>query len=134
MVKFIVGMMAGVVLTFTLAAITDESPDGLEYDEGFDAAVPSDIEDLFRADTLTVEKKGKNGMVEQNLIPMIRRLTAVAADENTIRLDALICCQNPTLNPTQLVAAIEKYLPHCKPDHAVCCRKEIYDTNETIFR
>ena len=106
----------------------------LEYDEGFDAAVPSDIEDLFRADTLTVEKKGKNGIVEQNLIPMIRRLTAVAADENTIRLDALICCQNPTLNPTQLVAAIEKYLPHCKPDHAVCCRKEIYDTNETIFR
>ena len=36
MVKFIVGMIVGVVLTFTLAAITDESPDGLEYDEDFD--------------------------------------------------------------------------------------------------
>ena len=36
MVTFVIGMIAGVVLTFTLAAITDESADGLEYDEDFD--------------------------------------------------------------------------------------------------
>jgi hypothetical protein len=34
----------------------------------------------------------------------------------------------------QIVAAIEAYLPECKPDHAVCRRMEIYDINEKVFR
>ena len=39
-----------------------------------------------------------------------------------------------TLNPMQIVAAVEKYLPELKPDHALCRRVEIYDTNENVFR
>ena len=36
MFKFITGMIVGVILTFTLSAITDESIDDLEYDPDFD--------------------------------------------------------------------------------------------------
>ena len=36
MFKFITGMLIGVILTFTLSAITDESIDDLEYDPDFD--------------------------------------------------------------------------------------------------
>jgi hypothetical protein len=65
---------------------------------------------------------------------MIRRLEVVCKDENTLQITALICCQNPALNPMQLSAAVEKYLPECKPDFVKCRRIEIYDTEENIFR
>ena len=81
-----------------------------------------------------VEKKSKNGIKEENIIPMIHRMEVVSADDNTLELHALVCCQNPTLNPMQLNAAIEKYLPECKADFVKCRRVEVYDTNETVFR
>ena len=65
---------------------------------------------------------------------MIRALTVRAEDENTLALDALICCQNPTLNPNQLLEAIRRYLPEAMPDFCHVARREIYDTEEKIFR
>ena len=106
----------------------------LEYDSGVSTDTCERIEKLFAAEQLLVEKKGKNGIVEQDIIPMIRKLNVTVADANTVQLQALICCQNPTLNPAQLVAAIERYLPELKPNFAKVCRDEIYDGNETIFR
>lgn len=106
----------------------------LEYDDGVSAEAAAQIDKLFRQDSLFVTKKSKNGPVEQDIIPMIRKLSVSVTDENTLELDALICCQNPSLNPMQLAAAVETYLPQWKPDHAVCRRVEIYDTNEKIFR
>ncbi len=106
----------------------------LEYDRGIPAGATDRIAGLFDQPEVTVEKKGKNGIQEQNIIPMIRRLTVEAAGEKELSLNALICCQNPTLNPMQLSAAIAKYLPELTPDFVRCCRMEIYDTNEKIFR
>ena len=65
---------------------------------------------------------------------MIRRITIAETAPNTLQLQALICCQNPSLNPGQLTAAIEKEIPQYRPDFAKICRVEIFDTNETIFR
>ena len=106
----------------------------LEYDTGVDEDTVNAIRKLFEEETLTVTKKSKNGPTQQDIIPMIRRLDAVRQDDNTVRVDALICCQNPSLNPAQLVLAVEKYLPDRKPDHAYSKRKEIYTAEETIFR
>ncbi len=106
----------------------------LEYDSGNTSAAVVGIQTLFANETLTVTKKGKNGPVEQDIIPMIKKLTVVCRDAQTLELEALVCCQNPTLNPMQLVAAVERYLPQYKPDHAVCQRIELYDANEKIFR
>ena len=106
----------------------------LEYDNGIPENAQQAIESLFAREHLIVEKKGKNGITDQDLIPMIRRISICAADANVLTLQALVCCQNPTLNPMQLIAAIERYLPEDKPDFAKCCRNEIYDTEEKIFR
>ena len=106
----------------------------LEYDNGISDSLIQKIRDLFSQDAVTVSKKSKNGITEQDIIPMIRRMDVCAIDGNTVRLDTLICCQNPSLNPMQLVAAIERYLPECKPNHAVCCRNNLYDNNEKLFR
>ena len=106
----------------------------LEYDNGIPAGAADAIASLFARESLTLEKKGKNGVTEQDLIPMIRRIAVKDSDPNTLLLQALICCQNPSLNPGQLTAAIEKELPQFQPDFSKICRQEVFDANETIFR
>ena len=106
----------------------------MEYDNGVPANAVEKIRALFSQDSLTVEKKTKNGMQEQDIIPMIRELSAEQAGEKTLCLNALICCQNPTLNPAQMVSAIGTYLPEVKPDFSKCRRLEIYDKQLSIFR
>lgn len=106
----------------------------LEYDNGIPADALTEIRGLFDQPEVVVEKKGKNGIVEQNIAPMIRKLTVEAVNGQELALHARVCCQNPTLNPMQLSAAISKYLPDLTPDFVRCRRVEVYDANETIFR
>jgi radical SAM-linked protein len=106
----------------------------LEYDAGIPQDAANQIQALFAQEQLIVTKKGKNGTVEQDIIPMIKKLEVVEADSNTLELHAQVCCQNPSLNPTQLSAAITAYLPELTPDFSKCCRVEIYDSEEKIFR
>ena len=105
----------------------------LEYDKGVAADTVDAIKELLSRPELTVEKKGKSGVVEQDIIPMIRHMD-MREGECGIVLDAVICCQNPSLNPIQLSNAISVYLPECTPDFVKCRRIELYDTNEKIFR
>ena len=106
----------------------------LEYDSGIPVGAVDAIRELFAKAEVTVEKKGKNGITEQNIIPMIRQIDVETVNDHQIRLNAKVCCQNPTLNPAQLGAAIEKYLPDYRPDFVRCSRVEIYDTNDSLFR
>lgn len=106
----------------------------LEYDKGIPADAQQRIAALFSGAELTVEKKSKNGMTEQDILPMIRRIAVESINDNELVLHALICCQNPTLNPMQLSAAVIKYLPDLTPDFIRCRRLEIYDAEENIFR
>ncbi len=92
------------------------------------------IASLFASASLLVEKKSKNGVVEQDIIPMIREISVEKTDAHTLRMQARICCQNPSLNPMQLAAAIEKYLPEYRPDFVRYMRLEIYDSQNVIFR
>lgn len=106
----------------------------LEYDNGIPSDAVIRISDLFAGNEILVEKKGKNGISEQNITPMIRHICVSAADGNTLRLKARVCCQNPSLNPALLIAAVSRYLPDLKPDFAKSSRIEIYDINNNIFR
>lgn len=106
----------------------------LEYDNGISDVGKEELHKLFSQSSVIVEKRGKNGITQQDIVPLIRELQIVTVDANTLRLDARICCQNPALNPMQITAAIERYLPELKPDFARYCRNEIYRTDESIFR
>ena len=106
----------------------------LEYDAGVPALAADSITELFCREEILVEKKGKNGIVEQNIRPMIQSLDVQDLGGGELRLRALICCQNPTLNPMQLSAAVAKYLPQFAPDFVRCRRLEIYDTENKVFR
>lgn len=106
----------------------------LEYDNGFPADTEERIRSLFAADSVIVPKKTKSGVQDQNIIPMIQSLEVKEAGDRCMDIEALICCQNPTLNPAQIPLAISTYLGDLKPDHFLCSRKEVFDVNETIFR
>ena len=105
----------------------------LEYDDGVPGAAVEGIRELFSRETLLVEKKGKNGPVDQDIIPMISDLEVIRADENTLKLTAVVCAQNPTLNPMQMVAAIERYTPW-KSDFAKVRREEALFPDGGVFR
>lgn len=106
----------------------------LEYDKGVQEGTIAALQQLFTRESLTVAKKTKNGIQDQDIIPMIKKLHIEQMDSNTLQMQARICCQNPTLNPSQLVAAICMYLPDLEPDFTKCSRLEIMDAQEEIFR
>ena len=106
----------------------------LEYDQGIPQNTREQILELFSRPEIIMEKRTKNGIREENIIPMIHSLSVSAVDGHTLEITARICCQNPALNPMQIPAAISKYLPEHKPDFARSIRYEIYNAEETIFR
>lgn len=105
----------------------------LQYDRGAGEHTVEAVKQLFAREQLTVMKKSKNGPVEQDIIPLIRSLEVSSSDQ-AILIEAVICCQNPTLNPMLIPAAVSRYLPEHSPDHAICKRLEIYDAQQKPFR
>ncbi len=105
-----------------------------EYDNGIPKGAEESLRALFGQESLVVPKKTKNGIQDQDIIPMIRSLAISTCSENVIELDAIVCCQNPTLNPMQLSTAVALYLPEMTPDFSKCCRIEIMDAQQNIFR
>ena len=106
----------------------------LEYDSGIPDGCEAALREFFGREEVIVEKRTKNGPKPENIIPLIKSISFVGTDPNTLELHARICCQNPALNPMQMAVAIEQYLPGLKPDFVKCRRVEVYDTNETVFR
>ena len=106
----------------------------LEYDEGVPAEAEEKILNLFSQEEVIVPKKTKNGIQDQNIIPMIRHFEISSRDDNSVNITAMICCQNPTLNPMQIVTAIQNYIPEVNPSFAKCSRLEVYDDQEKVFR
>lgn len=106
----------------------------LEYDNGIPEGAEEAMLALFKQESLLVEKKSKNGPTQQDIIPMIKEISFRRHDDQTLVLFGRICCQNPSLNPMQLVAAVEVYLPRFRPDFAQCRRLELFDTKNIVFR
>ena len=105
----------------------------MEYDRPVPEGAGESVRALFGRDQLLVEKKGKNGVTEQDILPMIRSLS-VEASGDVIRFQAVVCCQDPSLNPMQLVAAVERYLPELSPVYKKVSRMELFDKNGQPFR
>ena len=106
----------------------------LEYDNPLPADGIVRLKDVFAQASIVMEKRNRNGVSRQDIIPLIKHMELTMQSDREVRIHARICCQNPALNPMQMVTAIEMYAPELKPDFARCCRHEIYDENGTVFR
>ena len=106
----------------------------LEYDKGIPAGCVEALTELFGRERLMVTKRGKNGPTEQDIIPMMSNLRFVRENDRQIAIYVRVCAQNPSLNPQQLIAAIENELSEYKPDFAHIHRLEAIADDGTIFR
>ena len=106
----------------------------LEYDSGVPDGCMDAIRELFARESVIVTKRGKNGPVDQDIIPMIFDLNITAISDRELELTARVCAQNPSLNPQQMVTAIETYLPECRPDFSRIFRREVIAADGSIFR
>lgn len=106
----------------------------LEYDNGVPEGTVEAIRELFARESVIVTKRGKNGPVDQDIIPMISNLNITQISGQELELTARVCAQNPSLNPQQMVTAIEANLPGHKPDFTRIFRREVLDSQGNIFR
>lgn len=106
----------------------------LEYDNGAEDAVEQKIRELFARNSVIIEKKSKKGMTETDIRPMIETFGIYRVSHQELEISAVLCAQNPSLNPQYLIAAIGRYIPECMPDFYRAHRLEIYDENMSVFR
>ena len=106
----------------------------LEYDNGVPQGAAEAIRALFAREEVIVTKRGKNGPVDQNIVPMIFDLGVNEISGQELELTARVCAQNPSLNPQLMVNAIEMELPDLRPDFTKISRREVIDPNGNIFR
>lgn len=111
-----------------------ESQLEMQYDIAVSTDMVNNLQKLFLRDSLVVERKTKSGTQDQDIMLLIKKIYIETAGGSTFRIRVIHCCQNPTLNPVLIVAAISKYLPEAIPTHVKCSRIEIFDHNMNIFR
>ena len=106
----------------------------LEYDRGVPEGAAAAVDDLFSSESIQVEKKTKSGPAQVEIRPMIRSLEVLESDGHTLVLEAVVCAQNPSLNPDLLAKAVAVHLPEFAPDFAKSTRVEVYDQEMEPFR
>ena len=105
----------------------------LEYDNGVPQGAAEAIRALFAREEVIVTKRGKNGPVDQNIVPMILDLEVNELSNQELELTSRVCAQNPSLNPQLMVNAIDMELPDLRPDFTKISRREVIDPNGNIF-
>jgi len=105
----------------------------LEYDEGIPVGAEETIRALLEGDSLTVTKKGKSGQQELDIRPLYRLTEVRRETDQELCLQAVVCCQNPSLNPMLIGNAISRHAPQLAPDFVRCRRETLYDRDGQIF-
>lgn len=103
----------------------------MEYDHG--APDPKRLDAFFTQDEIVIEKKTKRGIGRSDIRPAIRSIR-FEPDGESIRLQAVISAQEPTLNPDLLPSALRQLCPELAPDFAEFMRLETYDADMQIYR
>lgn len=106
----------------------------LTYDGGVSGELIEALHELYRSDSLILKKHSRKGETETDILPMLCEYEVKQTGESTLRMNVLVCAQNPSLNPQLLINAIELYAPQWLPDAVQICREEIYDAAGTVFR
>lgn len=107
----------------------------MEYDNGVPGEVCGAWKELLGREQLPVSKKSKKsktGETTVDIIPLVKYFD-VTESEGVVVLDAIICAQNPGLNPQLLLTALEREYPALVPAHVVYHRKEVLDAEQRVF-
>ncbi len=93
-----------------------------------------EVSDMFEEERpITVEKKSKKGVTETDIRPLIREIE-FSAMEDCVAMECIIRAQEPGLNPSYIVKAIEKYAPLSAPEFVKFTRVSFLDSDSHLFR
>ena len=105
----------------------------LEYDTADATEMRDGLQRFFAQESIVIRKKTKRGEGESDIAPAIRSIGFEASDR-TVEVHAVISAQEPTLNPDQLISALEQRAMQLTPDYAEFRRLEVYDAQMKEFR
>ncbi|MBR4870304.1 MAG: TIGR03936 family radical SAM-associated protein [Oscillospiraceae bacterium] len=106
----------------------------LEYDNGVPAGAVDALKELFGREELVIQKKTKHKtMADVDIRPMIHSME-MEEREGLVVMRVVVQAQNPGLNPSLLVKAIETHLADFAPDFARVHRNEVMDAEMKKFR
>ena len=105
-----------------------------EYDSGIDDEKLDALEAFYGREQIIITRKTKRGFGDADIRPNIYSLTLKREAPDTVRIDAVIAAQNPSLNPEHLVNALRQLAPELAPDFALFKRKAFLDKDLHIFK
>jgi len=104
-----------------------------EYDHVPAGELAAPLTAFYSRPEFPVSRKTKRGEGVIDIAPYVKDLT-VTADGASVRVEAVVSVNEPTINPDLLVKALEQNAPELSPDFAEFTRLEIYDEAMEKFR
>ncbi len=107
----------------------------MEYEQGMPGDTAQAWKELMGRESLEItkkSKKSKTGETVVDIIPLVKSFS-VTENGNAMVLDAVICAQNPGLNPQLLLKAWEQAYPERIPDFVTYHRKNVLDGAGNLF-
>ena len=111
----------------------------LYYDGGIPQDITGRLSERFSEESIIVSKKTKRGIADLDIAPFIRDIEFGCSDAGTeghsvIQLSAKISAQNPTINPENLMSALDGKYCDLAPDFTGFRRLEVFDKEMNVFR
>jgi radical SAM-linked protein len=102
----------------------------MEFDTPIAQEAMGSMQEMLGRDTLVItkrSKKAKSGFKELDIIPLVRAVDDLTAQEQQLDLTILLLAQNPGLNPDLIMETFRKEYPDLAPNFVSIHRKEILD-------
>ena len=92
------------------------------------------LESFFARPEISILRRTKRGEGEADIRPAIKDIKFSYNGDGSVKLEASISAQEPTLNPELLVSALRQLDPQLAPDFAEFTRLETFDEKMQVFR
>jgi radical SAM-linked protein len=102
------------------------------YDGG--APEADKLSDYFAAESIIIQKKTKRGLSDIDVRARMAGITFAKTSDNTVRVNAVIAAQNPSLNPDSIVEALRVHAPELLPDEWSFTRLRVFDGDMIEFK
>ena len=102
------------------------------YDTGAPHGAAGELKDRFSSDCINVTKKSKQGFSTINLALYIQDVAFTGSD--VINFAAKVSAQDPSVNPRDIISALEYGNNRLAPYYASFTRTDVYDSDMAVFK